>query len=102
MSGGLLDRVEDEEEADEPVEAVETASIDGGLLSREKSGSSGSSSEITMADSLKMIGLVMILPFFLIMWFDVYFPFSLSSYMWLIVVATAGIAWWQLDIGNPL
>jgi len=102
MSGGLLDRVEDEEGADEPVEAAEVASTDGGLLSREKSGSSGSSSEITMADSLKMIGLVMILPFFLIMWFDVYLPFSLSSYMWLIVVATAGIVWWQLDIGNPL
>ena len=102
MSGGLLDRVEDEEEADEPVEAVEAASIDGGLLSREKSGSSGSSSEITMADSLKMIGLVMVLPFFLIMWFDVYLPFSLSSYLWLVVVVTAGIVWWQLDIGNPL
>lgn len=55
-----------------------------------------------MTDSLKMIGLVMIIPYFLIMWFDVYLPGELSSYLWLIIIATAGIVWWQLDIGNPL
>ena len=102
MSGGLLDRVEEEADAEEPVEAVETESTDSGLLSREKSQSDESSSELTMADSLKMIGLVMVLPYFLIMWFDAYLPFSLSSYLPFIIVATGGIVWWQLDIRNPL
>ena len=102
MSGGLLDRVEEEVDAEEPVEAVETESTDSGLLSRAKSESDESSSELTMADSLKMIGLVMVLPYFLIMWFDAYLPFSLSSYLPFIIVATGGIVWWQLDIRNPL
>jgi len=102
MSGGLLDRVEEDEQVEEVIEEVISASTDAGLLSREKSGSEDSSTEITMTDSLKMIGLVMIIPYFLIMWFDVYFPFSMSSYLWLIIIATAGIVWWQLDIGNPL
>lgn len=103
MSGGLLDRVEEEVDTEETViEEVETESTDSGLLSREKSGSDESSSEITMVDSLKMIGLVMVLPYFLIMWFDAYFPFSLSSYLPMIIIATGGIVWWQLDIRNPL
>ena len=102
MSGGLLDRVEEDEEAEEVVEEVLAASPEAGLLSREKSDSDDEGTEITMTDSLKMIGLVMILPYFLIMWFDVYLPFSMSSYLWLIIIATAGIVWWQLDIRNPL
>ena len=102
MSGGLLDRVEEDVDAEESVEEVETESTDSGLLSREKSGSDESSSELTMVDSLKMIGLVMVLPYFLIMWFDAYFPFSLSSYLPMIIIATGGIVWWQLDIRNPL
>ena len=102
MSGGLLDRVEEDEQVDQVIEEVLTASTDAGLLSREKSDSVPSNKEITMADSLKMIGLVMILPYFLIMWFDVYLPGELSSYLWLIIIATAGIVWWQLDIKNPL
>tara|TARA_Y100000589_G_scaffold330058_1_gene378548 strand:+ start:192 stop:1436 length:1245 start_codon:yes stop_codon:yes gene_type:complete len=102
MSGGLLDRVEEDEQVDQVIEEVLTASTDAGLLSREKSDSVPSNKEITMADSLKMIGLVMILPYFLIMWFDVYLPGELSSYLWLIIIATAGIVWWLLDIRNPL
>ncbi len=102
MSGGLLDRVEEDEQEEEVIEEVLSASTDAGLLSREKTNSGDSSTDITMADSLKMIGLVMILPYFLIMWFDVYFPFAMSSYLWLIIIATAGIVWWQLDIRNPL
>ena len=102
MSGGLLDRVEEDEQVDQVIEEVLTASTDAGLLSREKSDSVPSNKEITMVDSLKMIGLVMILPYFLIMWFDVYLPGELSSYLWLIIIATAGIVWWQLDIKNPL
>ena len=102
MSGGLLDRVEEDEQVDQVIEEVLTASTDAGLLSREKSDSIPSNKEITMADSLKMIGLVMILPYFLIMWFDVYLPGELSSYLWLIIIATAGIVWWLLDIRNPL
>ena len=102
MSGGLLDRVEEDEQAEEVIEEVITSSADPGLLSREESDSEDSSKEITMADSLKMIGLVMIIPYFLIMWFDVYLPGELSSYLWLIIIATAGIVWWQLDIKNPL
>ena len=90
MSGGLLDRVEEDEQAEEVIEEVITSSADPGLLSREESDSEDSSKEITMADSLKMIGLVMIIPYFLIMWFDVYLPGELSSYLWLIIIATAG------------
>ncbi len=67
MSGGLLDRVEEEVDAEEPVEEIETESTDSGLLSREKSESDESSSELTMVDSLKMIGLVMVLPYFLVL-----------------------------------
>jgi len=97
-ASGLLDRVEED-----VVEEVLTASTDSGLLSpRYKSGSEDSRKEITMGDSLKMIGLVMIIPYFLIMWFDVYLPGELSSYLWLIIIATAGVVWWQLDIKNPL
>ena len=97
-ASGLLDRVEED-----VVEEVLTASTDSGLLSpRDKSGSEDSRKEITMGDSLKMIGLVMIIPYFLIMWFDVYLPGELSSYLWLIIIATAGVVWWQLDIKNPL
>ena len=96
-TSGLLDRVEED-----VVDEVLSTSTDAGLLSRGKSDSEDSSKEITMTDSLKMIGLVMILPYFLIMWFDVYLPGELSSYLWLIIIATAGIVWWQLDIRNPL
>ena len=65
MSGGLLDRVEEDEQVEEVIEEVLSASTDAGLLSREKSVSEDSSKEITMTDSLKMIGLVMIIPYFL-------------------------------------
>ena len=95
-------RLKKREQAEEVIEEVITSSADPGLLSREESDSEDSSKEITMADSLKMIGLVMIIPYFLIMWFDVYLPGELSSYLWLIIIATAGIVWWQLDIKNPL
>ena len=97
MSGGLLDRVEVEAD-EEPELKVEETTVSEAPISEDV----GGSMEGLLGRTFTAILATIVVPFFLVMWFDEYIPISLNALMPLILLGGAGVSWFWLGLQNPL